>query len=266
MKKNLLTNLKYIAFGLVLATLASYAHASWGTLANTYTGPTGSFPSNTTPFPLNVGVVDQIKVGGLSLGGPFIAAANAQIDGSAIFHGAIRGGIPANAGSDQTVSFGGNGAGAHVALTGGLSNTNYRVQSVQLSNVSNGAICANEIGVLVLCDVDSTAPYIPPDPTSPPAPRPVEATAQINMFISPGRQQGTTAYIVNGYTNTTYTLKLPSGQTSGLSPYITVPVGTYQVSGWDVGCGEYDSRYVNALPGVGYLGEGDQFTVKFNCQ
>lgn len=264
MKKTLLINLKYIAFGLVLATLASYAHASWGTLGAPYTGPTGSFPNNNTAFPLNVGTGDQIKVGGLSLGGPFIAAANAQIDGSAIFHGAIRGGIPASAGSDQTVSFGGNGAGTHIALTGGLSNTNYRVQSTPLSNTNNGAICANEIGVLVLCDVNSTAPYVPPDPTSPPAPSPVQATAQVAMYIAP-HQQGSMVYFVNTRTGANYSISMPGGQTTGTSAPITVPTGSYDISGWDVVCNDSnDPRYVNSS--MGYLGEGDYFTITFNCQ
>ncbi len=270
MKKTILTNLKFMSLGLMLALFASYAHATWGGLNGLYSGPSASFPGSNTAFPINVGTLDQVKDGGLSLGGPFIAAANAQIDGSAIFHGVIRGGLPGDPTSSQTVSFGGNGAGVHLAVNGGLGNTNYRVQSVQLSNTANGAICANEIGVLVLCDVDSTAPYIPPDPTSPPAPRPVPATGQVRISINPDSQNGTSVNIYNTETRVGYTITMPSGQRTGYSSYFTVPAGVYKVNGWDLVCNDYgDPREMTPIPITTYIGEGDTFTISFSgyhCQ
>lgn len=264
MKKTLLTNLTYIAFGLVLATLASYAHASWGTLGNSYTAPTGSFPTNNTLFPITVGTSDQIKEGGLSLGGPFIAAANAQIDGSAIFHGALRGGSPIDTASFQTVSFGASGAATHVAITGGMANTKYKIYNVPLANASDGAVCANETGTLVLCDVDSTAPFIPKDPTSP-TPPPLVTTGTVDMYIDAGQQQhGSTVSIYNTRTGENYTIDMNPGETTGYATAITVPVGTYGISGYDIYCGEWDSRYVTT--NIGYIGEGDHYTIKFSCK
>ncbi|MFZ4500063.1 MAG: hypothetical protein ACOYMZ_01015 [Minisyncoccia bacterium] len=152
MKKTLLTNLKFIALGLVLAMGASYAHASWGGLTNSYSGPSASFPNNNASTPVYVNSTDQVKAGSLSIGEWFIALANAQIDGTTFFTGGLRGGAPGT--TVGTVRFGGPNVEVptHVAVSGGVANTNYTVQSNPLANPTDGAVCADETGTLVLCD------------------------------------------------------------------------------------------------------------------
>ncbi len=152
MKKTLLTNLTFIIFGVIVAIGASYAHASWGGLTNSYSGPSASFPNNNAATPVYVNSTDQVKAGSLSIGEWFIALANAQVDGTTFFTGGLRGGAAGT--TIGTVRFGGPNVEVptHVAISGGLANTNYTVQSNPLANPTDNAVCADETGTLVLCE------------------------------------------------------------------------------------------------------------------
>lgn len=140
MKKTLLTNLKYIAFGLVVAFGAS-ALAQW-------TPPVAPAPSSNMPVPLHSGP-SQVKLGGLSLGtlGVFGAA---SLEQDVYFKGVVRGGTPADA--DSTVRFGDAIAGtvANTAITGAVNAQDY-IQSGSVANAENKTLCANETGTIIFC-------------------------------------------------------------------------------------------------------------------
>ncbi|HEY0980365.1 MAG TPA: hypothetical protein VGE18_03080 [Candidatus Paceibacterota bacterium] len=257
MKKTLLTNLKYIAFGIVLATLASYAHASWGTPSNSYTGPSASFPNNNAPTVITSGSADQIKEGSLSLGGWFMAMADAQIDGQSFFTGALRGGNPTE--QRGTVEFGADGAMAHVAISGGVANTVYTVQSAQLANPINAGVCADESGTLVLCD--STVTVIPPPP-------PPVATVEtvVRLYVNGSMQVGTNVVIRNSDNANMYTIELPLGTNMGMSDVYQVDPGSYNITSSDISCLPGWSPV--PLPGGAtdfYLNPGDAYIIELNC-
>jgi hypothetical protein len=147
MKKTLLTNLKFIAFGLVIA-LSINAYAAW-------TAPTGSAPANNVDVPLHVGP-DQIKIdapaspnnsGGLSVGS-FIANQNAEFDQQVFFNGMIRGGNGSTA--DSQVSFGDS---SHVVNANVKGDTSAKglLTNNSLSNTQATTLCAATDGTISLC-------------------------------------------------------------------------------------------------------------------
>lgn len=166
MKKTLLTNLKYIAFGVVMAVGISYAYAAWGTPSGTYTDPTGAPTSNNADTPLNVGPLDQIKsggsciagnCGGLSLGGSFIASQNAEFDGQVFLHGIVgadsNGVFPAS----STVQFGGLDSkgymhSTNITMSGGLAAATLKSAAL-VNSAGTSALCADASGNVVFCTI-----------------------------------------------------------------------------------------------------------------
>jgi hypothetical protein len=60
MKGKILETIKIVAFGVFLSFGISYVYA--------WTAPTGSFPTNNAPQPVNVGSSNQVKTGSLGVG------------------------------------------------------------------------------------------------------------------------------------------------------------------------------------------------------
>lgn len=256
MKKTLLINLKYIAFGIVLATSASYALAEWGIPAGTYAGPTGQFPNNNTPFVLNVGATDQVKVGeateaGLTIGSWFSALSGAQFDGSTVFNGPLRGGTPAE--TTGTVSFGGNGVTTNVSLTGGISNSG----TVTNGTLATGAVvpvCANPSGVLVICNTSTPPPSVP------------AGGAIARLYVNGSSQIGTNVVIRNSDNANVYTIELPLGTNMGMSDVYQVDPGSYNITSSDISC--LPTLSPVPLPGDAtdfYLNPGDDYIIELNC-
>jgi hypothetical protein len=151
MKKTLLTNLKFIAFGLVVAAGISVA------AAGTWNGPTATAPANNVDVPIHVGP-DQRKTtgnctsfncGGLSVGA-FSVFQNAEFDDQVYFNGMIRGGAPIPATTDSKVTFGDGGHLVNGVTTGDLNATG-ALQSQAISNTQSTPVCAASDGTIYLC-------------------------------------------------------------------------------------------------------------------
>ncbi len=155
MKKNLLTNLKFIAFGIVVAYAMNYVSAS------AWINPPANPPINNTDQPVNVSATDQVKGdpasgtgGGLSVLG-FVAGQNAQFEKGVFVGGIIRGDSPFAPTTSSTVRFGGaTGLGTtrtvNLAMNGSL-DTKVSVSASNLANVSSKEVCADANGNLVFC-------------------------------------------------------------------------------------------------------------------
>ncbi len=105
MKKNLLNNLAFIIFGLVLAGAVS-AFAVWS-------NPSANAPSGNIAAPVHTGP-SQIKAtgdcttsncGGLSVG-PLAVFSNAEFDDKVYFNGVVRGGTSLDSNASSVVDFG----------------------------------------------------------------------------------------------------------------------------------------------------------------
>lgn len=175
LKKTLLTNLKYIAFGVVIAVSMSYAYAAWGTPAGTYADPSGTPPASNTDTPLNVSSIDQVKsigsciagnCGGLSITGAFLASKNAEFDGSLFIHGIAGAGTNGVFPASSTVRFGGVdsvGISHPTSVTAsGMLATSAKFQSNTLVN-SDGTktLCSDVDGNVTFCDVVDMCTNIP---------------------------------------------------------------------------------------------------------
>lgn len=148
MKKNILQNLKFITFGLVLA-------AGVSAFAGTWAGPTASAPTNNVAVPVHTGLT-QVKTtgtcvenncGGLSVG-TFSVLQNAEFDHNVFFKGMVRGGTPEQ--TDSQVNFGDNTHVVNVSVTGGASAVG-ALQSKGIANSSNSTLCASKNGIVTIC-------------------------------------------------------------------------------------------------------------------
>ena len=156
MKKNLITNLKYIGFGAILAVALSVVHAG------TFTAPSASAPSSNIDIPLHTGP-DQVKDGGLSVG-TFTAWQNAQFKQQLFLNGTVFGGTPANSGTTSTVVMGDTGAPANLSVNGNLSASTF-ITSSSIANSGSLNVCANSTGTLVTCNGQAGANTTPPSLT-----------------------------------------------------------------------------------------------------
>ncbi|MDB5188781.1 MAG: hypothetical protein JWM92_379 [Candidatus Nomurabacteria bacterium] len=142
MKKNLITNFKYIAFGAILAAALSVVHAG------TFTAPSASAPSSNVDVPLHTGP-DQVKDGGLSVN-TFTAWQNAQFKQQLFLNGIVFGGTPTNSGTTSTVVMGDTTTPANLSVNGGVSASAF-ITSASVANSSSLNVCANSTGTLVTC-------------------------------------------------------------------------------------------------------------------
>lgn len=149
MKKTLLTNLKYIALGLVLAVGISYVSAG------VWKAAPANPPANNTDYPVNVSTEDQIKAGGLQVN-QFTAATNAQFEQMFQVNGILRGDDPKQTPPSQsTVKFGGTdllGVNRVVdLLMKGSLESKGSIAIQTLSNPSMQEVCSDKDGNLTLC-------------------------------------------------------------------------------------------------------------------
>ena len=145
MKKNILNNIKIIAFGIFLAIGASYVYAG------TYTPPSGVAPANNTDIPITVGSQDQDKRAGLSVE-TFNARGNGWLKGQTFIQGNIRGGLPTDV--DSQVVFGDSSHDVTVEVKSNVDAEGY-LQSASLADhpEASADVCADSNGKLILCDL-----------------------------------------------------------------------------------------------------------------
>lgn len=163
MKKTLLTNLKFIAIGLMIAVSASYAYAAWGgPLTDTFTNNTSTPPAGNTDSPLHTSAADQVKpigsctagnCGGLALGGTFLASRSAEFDGTTFLKGIVGGGSDGSFPASSMLYFGFSGNPTPITVSGALT-TNSSLKSTLLAN-SDGTktLCSDENGVVGFCSI-----------------------------------------------------------------------------------------------------------------
>lgn len=140
MKKNILQNLKFIAFGLVLAAGISVAYAG------IWSEPAGAAPASNVAVPLHSGPT-QVKTGGLSVG-PFAAGQNGQFDQQIFVNGMLRGSDATQANSQ--VKFGDTAHTVNATVTGNASAVG-ALKSSGIANSQSGALCAAKDGTIVVC-------------------------------------------------------------------------------------------------------------------
>ncbi|HEY0980364.1 MAG TPA: hypothetical protein VGE18_03075 [Candidatus Paceibacterota bacterium] len=143
MKKTLLTNLKYIAFGLTLAFAAS-------TLAQ-WTAPASIPYGSNTGIPIHVGPA-QIKTGGLSVNN-FIVSQNASFEQDLSLRGTVRGGTPLDTTSTLQLGSVPMSTVTDAAISGNLAAADY-IQNQFVANPDNSRLCADGSGVIGLCTDD----------------------------------------------------------------------------------------------------------------
>ncbi len=138
-KKHLFYNIAYVIGGITVAVGLSYVVHAAGTL------PTP--PDGNTPAPLNVGILDQIKTGGLAVDA-FVANANAEMDGNTYFDGVLH-----SADANGTINFGDStkNSAVSLAINGWFTDNNGTMKSAPLANNTMNPICADETGTIVLC-------------------------------------------------------------------------------------------------------------------
>ncbi|HTH93120.1 MAG TPA: hypothetical protein VL576_01385 [Candidatus Paceibacterota bacterium] len=138
-KTTLASNIKYLAFGLVIAGALSFTHADFAL-------PSASAPASNIDAPLHTGP-DQVKDGGLSVN-LFLANQNAQFKQQTFLNGTVFGG---NVGDpNSTVVVGDGTASANLSVKGGLSAA-LALISGSVANPSNNALCADAKGTIVPC-------------------------------------------------------------------------------------------------------------------
>ncbi len=159
MKKTLLTNLKYIAFGLVVIGMANIAAAF-----STWSGPVGTLPGTSgfanIGIPVNVGTVSQTKEGGLSVN-TFSSLQQAAFNQQVFINGTVKG---AGVGPSTILRIGGTdslGTNRVVSatVTGGIKATGAIKEGFVAKTTNNGStskLCATSYGTVFLCG--TTAP------------------------------------------------------------------------------------------------------------
>ncbi len=143
MKKTLLTNLKYIAFGLVFAFGVS-AVAQWA-------APSSDPYAGNKAIPVHVGPA-QIKSGGLSVQ-DFLVSQNSSFEQALSLRGVVRGGTPADTNSTVAIGSAASGVVGNIAVSGNILANSY-IQNQRVANDSNKTLCADANGVINLCVPD----------------------------------------------------------------------------------------------------------------
>ncbi|MFZ4500062.1 MAG: hypothetical protein ACOYMZ_01010 [Minisyncoccia bacterium] len=143
MKKTLLTNLKYIAFGLVFAFGVSVT-AQWA-------APSADLYAGNKSLPVHVGPA-QIKSGGLSVQ-DFLVSQNSSFEQTLSLQGVVRGGTPVDTNSTVAVGSTAGGVVGNIAVSGNILANSY-IQNQRVANDSNKALCADANGVINLCVPD----------------------------------------------------------------------------------------------------------------
>ena len=252
MKKNLLTNLKFIAFGIVVALGMSYASAAWN-------DPSTGAPGTNIALPIHMGQ-SQLKDGGLSVN-TFTAWQNAHfvqqvfinemlsaVTGSTL----VRFGGADALGTTRTVA---------VDVSGGFTTTG-TIKAVNVAGTSEGKLCATADGTIVRCVAQA-----------------VPATCVINSFTSnkysvkPNAPQLTFSWSTTGCTSasingvplssvngsglynaptqtTVYTLTATNGTTSPTKSF-TITFGTPPVASSNI------ALYLSDVPYVYSTGTSD---------
>lgn len=256
-KKQLFYNLLYVISGIIFAVGLSYVHAA------TFTNGANP-PANNTATPLNVGINDQIKTGGLAVDS-FVANANAELDGSTYFGGALE---PDPGNANAMINFGGTDpAGVvravNMAITGGFSNTG-SITSSLLANNSMSPVCADANGDVILCNATTVCSNIPGATTVPAGDvRNANGTCSIATlrFYSVLSQNKSVQNFGGGVVNS----NLPASSTATLPPVATLGLDDDDPYGWRVddiagiqgtGLTSTDTRLLtvpaNAQPGGSY--------------
>ncbi len=150
-KTTLLDNLKFIAFGLVVAAGLSLVHAD-------FPAPTTTPPGANIDVPLHTGP-SQVKDGGLSVGS-FIANDNAQFKQQTFLNGTVFGGSPANAQTSSTVAIGDVNR-ASISVNGDLSAIG-GIKNDSVANANSSALCADTGGTIILCGSKNVITPLPP--------------------------------------------------------------------------------------------------------
>ncbi len=148
MKQHIISSIKLIAIGAILAGAVSYVNAS------TWTSAPGNPPTNNVPTPLHIGSIAQVKNGALGVGA-FNARQAAQFNSTLYLTGIVRGGTPLDTSTSSVVRFGLNsGTPPFIeSLISGELFAQDRFRVGVLSNSFNSAVCADRLGQLVLCNV-----------------------------------------------------------------------------------------------------------------
>lgn len=223
MKKNLLTNLKYIIFGLVLAFgITAFA----GTWAN----PTTAAPGNNAAVPIHTGPT-QIKsstsctagnCGGLSVG-TFSVAKNAEFDQDVYFKGIIRGGTPAD--TNSTVKFGDDSHVVSAAINGNASVVG-ALKSSGVANSGNAALCGGVDGAIKVCGAATTVKEnytVPAQPLVRPMP---------DYAYTAGGQKYIVSVCLSDTAQRALTFHVNYKDDTGIQRYATVQLNANQLCGY----------------------------------
>ncbi len=179
MKKTILTNLKYLAFALVLA-FATAALAQWST-------PGAAAPSANIAAPVHVGPY-QTKDSGLSVNG-FAAWQNSAFNQHLTLEGIVRGGVPSD--TTSTVVFGAASTPTNILVSGNVATNSY-MQSQSVANTSSKTLCADAMGIIFTCGNSDQCLNFAGEQTSVPAGH--TQNSQGNCIPNSGRQ-----YITSGF-------------------------------------------------------------------
>lgn len=219
MKKNILQNLKFIAFGLVLAAgISAVAAGTWNV-------PTAAAPAGNIAAPIHAGPTQgkttgtctQANCGGLSVNS-FAVQQNAQFDQQVFFKGMIRGGDPSQA--DSQVKF---GDGAH-AVSGTIAGNASAVGALQSGGVANGksgALCAGKDGTIIVCAAAAT------QPESYTVPAQVLVHAMPDYLYSPGGERYIPSICLSGNAlrNLSFTIIYTEDTGASKTAVVSIPTG-----------------------------------------
>ncbi len=191
MKKTLITNLKYLAFALVVA-FGTSALADWA-------NPGAAAPSGNIAAPLHVGPY-QIKDGGLSVNG-FAAYNNSAFSQHITLDGIVRGGVPTD--TTSTVTFGNPAVATTMLVSGNIASNSY-IQSLSVANTANNTLCADAVGAIYTCNSSDKCLNFSGEQTTVPAGHTQNSSG--NCIPNTGAQ-----YITSGFSKYSATT-IPSGR------------------------------------------------------
>jgi hypothetical protein len=272
MKKTLLTNLKFIAFGIALAISISYAYAAyWNGSDTIYSDPTTTPSAGNLDTPINVSALDQIKIGGLSLKKSFWALKAAQFTGQTFLSGVLGAGTNGSFPNSSTVRFGGidlsgNKQIVPITMSGGLGVSQALAAASLVNSAGTSTICSDQNGKVVLCDAPATVcpnvaggPYttVPPgyqqnpDGTCGKAPKQFLASIAYQKFDSyPALYGNVSGGLMQNHV----------GQPPGVSPIpLADSIGIYNgPSGCEstTGCNEWISNQIPAVKATSFSPSG----------
>lgn len=276
MKKTLLTNLKFIVIGLVIAISASYAYAAWGgPLTNTFQNNTSAPSAGNTETPLNTGAGDQVKpigscapnnCGGLALGGTFLASKSAEFDGTTFLSGIVGGGSDGSFPASSMLYFGFSGNPTPITVSGALSTTS-SLKSTLLANADGTkTLCSDENGVVGFCTVVDMCTNIPGNQDAVPADKQQNADGTCSgapkRFLSKTQYQEGSAY-VGGVTGGQWHYSNPATTNKAAYPFVA-QIGLYNGStscGTTSNCSEW---IYNQIPNIVHTGFSDSLSSLFD--